>query len=187
MIRHKVMIIMISVIAVVLTLLSQESLAYYSTTGRAVNVVTSGGVTFAIHEKTDSGDDFPSEGVTVIPGDIVSKRVTVENVCEHPFYLRVKLVYGASQQALSPEDCMKLDIDTTYWESHDGWYYYKGAVAPGETTPEVFSKVEIVGDRVDNRYLGKTLTLTVVAQAVQSEFNPVNGTDTYLAAGWPTE
>ena len=58
---------------------------------------------------------------------------------------------------------------------------------PGETTPQVFSHVEIVGDKVDNRYIGKTLTLTVVAQAVQSENNPITGGETYTASGWPKE
>ena len=187
MVRHKIAIIVISIIAMVLTLCSQKSLAYYTVIGRAVNVVTSGGIALTIHEKTDQGNDFPSEGVNIIPGDVVSKKVTVENSGTHPFYLRVKLVYGASQQDLSTEDCMKLDIDTMNWDLHDGWYYYKGVVEPGETTPEVFSKAEIVGNVMDNRYLGKTLTLTVVASAVQSENNPVSGTDTYLAAGWPAE
>ena len=118
---------------------------------------------------------------------MVSKQVSIESDCEHPFYLRVKIVYGIDSQELSAEDCFKLNIDETNWELHDGWYYYKGIVAPGETTPNVFSHVEIVGSKVDNSYLGKTLTLSVVAHAVQSENNPVDGTDTYNASGWPEE
>ena len=51
----------------------------------------------------------------------------------------------------------------------------------------MFSHVEIVGDKVDNRYIGKTLTLTVVAHAVQSENNPITDGLTYTAAGWPKE
>ena len=69
----------------------------------------------------------------------------------------------------------------------DGWYYYRQVLAPGETTPEVFSHVEIVGAKVDNSYIGKTLTLTVDLQAVQSENNPVPGNETFRAAGWPKE
>ena len=55
---------------------------------------------------------FPAEGVYIIPGDIVSKQVSVENVCQHPFYLRVKLISGATNEALSADDCLRLDIDT---------------------------------------------------------------------------
>ena len=47
--------------------------------------------------------------------------------------------------------------------------------------------MEIVGSKVDNRYLGKTLKLTVQAQAVQSEHNPLQDGMTYTASGWPAE
>ena len=177
----------IALIAVILTFFSQGTLAYYSTVGKATNVVTSGNIQFIIHEKTDAGTEFPKEGVYIVPGDIVSKRVSIESDCEHPFYLRVKIVYGVDSKELSAEDCFKLNINEEFWEQHDGWYYYKGIVNPGETTPNVFSHVEIVGSKVDNSYIGKTLTLSVIAQAVQSENNPIDGDDTFTASGWPKE
>lgn len=175
----------IAVLAITITLLSQGTLAYYSTIGRATNVVTSGNIQFIIHETTDQGTEFPKEGVYIVPGDIVSKEVSVENVCEYPFYLRVKIVYGIGSQELPAEECFKLNINEENWQYEDGWYYYKGIVEPGVTTPNVFSKVEIVGNKVDNSYLGKTLTLTVVAHAVQSENNPA--LNPWEASGWPKE
>ena len=99
----------------------------------------------------------------------------------------MKIVYGVDSKELSAEDCFKLNINEKYWELHDGWYYYKGIVNPGETTPNVFSHVEIVGSKVDNSYIGKTLTLSVVAHAVQSENNPITGGNVYTASGWPKE
>ena len=180
---RKLKVMLIALAAAVLTLISQESLAYYTTVGIATNVVTSGKIQLIIHEKTDSGADFPTEGVYITPGDIVSKRVSIENDCEHPFYLRVKVVYGIDSQELSAEDCFKLNIDETNWQLHEGWYYYADIVEPGQTTPEVFSYVEIVGSKVDNRYLGKTLKLTVMAQAVQSEHNPIQNGQVYTASG----
>lgn len=177
----------VALVAIIMTSLTQGSLAYYSTVGKTTNVVTSGNIQLLIHEKTDQGTDFPTEGVYIIPGDIVSKKVTIENDCNHPFYLRVKVVYGISSTELTAEECFKLNINEEYWELHDGWYYYKGIVNPDETTPEVFSHVEIVGSKVDNSYLGKTLELTVVADAVQSENNPIDDGKTYTASGWPKE
>lgn len=185
--KLKVRIFAIAMIAVALTLLGQGSLAYYSTVGRAANVVTSGNIRMIIHERTDAGTEFPAEGVYIIPGDIVSKKVSIESDCDQPFYLRVKVVYGVDSQELSAEDCFKLNINEDLWTLHDGWYYYTGVVAPGETTPDVFSHVEIVGSKVDNRYIGKTLTLSVVAHAVQSKNNPLTDGLTYTAAGWPAE
>lgn len=185
--KHKLKFLTISYIAIALTFYTQSTLAYYSTVGKATNVVTSGDIEFIIHETTDQGTEFPTEGVYIMPGDIVSKEVSIENVCEHPFYLRVKLIYGIDSKELSSEDCFKLNIDEENWVLKDGWYYYKGVVEPGKTTPNVFSKVEIVGSKVDNSYIGKILSLSVIAHAVQSENNPVEGTAVYTASGWPQE
>ncbi len=185
--KIKIKIFVVALVAILVTFISTSTLAYYSTVGNATNVVTSGDIQFIIHETTDQGKEFPKEGVYIIPGDVVSKEVTVESDCAHPFYLRVKMVYGVDSQELSAEDCFKLNINEEHWEFHDGWYYYTGIVNPDETTPQVFSHVEIVGSKVDNSYIGKTLTLTVKAQAVQSENNPITDGNTYTASGWPTE
>jgi hypothetical protein len=185
--KIKIKIFVVALVATLMTFISTSTLAYYSTVGKATNVVTSGNIQFIIHETTDQGKEFPREGVYIVPGDIVSKKVSVESDCEHPFYLRVKMVYGVNSQELSSEDCFKLNINAEHWELHDGWYYYKDVVDPNETTPEIFSHVEIVGSKVDNNYIGKTLTLTVNAQAVQSENNPLKDNKTYTALGWPEE
>lgn len=185
--KIKLRFLTIAVIAIIFTFCTQTTLAYYTTVGKATNVVTSGNIKFIIHETTDQGTAFPEEGVYIMPGEVVSKEVSIESDCEHPFYLRVKIVYGINSEALSSEDCFKLNINEEYWQLVDGWYYYKDTVDPGETTPKVFSKVEIVGNKVDSSYIGKTLSLTVVAHAVQSENNPINGTNTFEALGWPAE
>ncbi len=185
--RIKLRLLTISLVAMLLTFITQGTLAFYTTFGKAVNVVTSGDIELTIHETTDGGTEFPKEGVYIIPGDVVSKEVSIENVGTNPFYLRVKVVYGIDSATLSAEDAFKLNIDENNWELHDGWYYYKGVVEAGETTPNVFSHVEIVGSKVDNSYIGKTLTLTVKANAVQAKNNEVVGTDTYTALGWPEE
>ena len=185
--KIKMRFLAIGLMAMLVCLLSQPALAYYTTIGTATNVVTSGNITLRINETTDQGAAFPAEGVYVTPGDVVSKVVTVENICQHPFYLRVKLVYGANDQELSAEECLKLNINTENWTYKDGWYYFNGILQPGEETPEVFSHVEIVGNKVNTSHIGKVLQLTVKAQAVQSENNPIEDGDTTTAAGWPAE
>ena len=185
--KTKLKIFVVALVAMMMAFISTSTLAYYTTMGKATNVVTSGNIQLIIHEMTDQGKEFPKEGVYVVPGDIVSKKVSIENDCEHPFYLRVKMVYGIDSQELTAEDCFKLNINTELWVLHDGWYYYTGIVNPGETTPDVFSHVEMVGSKIDNSYIGKTLTLTVKAQAVQSENNPITDGNTYTASGWPAE
>ena len=178
---------LIALVAIVLSLFSHATLAYYTNISTATNVVTSGGIRFLIHETTDQGTPFPEGGVYVIPGDVVSKKVNIQSDCTQPFYLRVKLLYGVDSQELTAEECLKLNINEDYWQHHDGWYYYCQTVEPGETTPYIFSQVEIIGDKVDNRYIGKVLSLTVNAQAVQSENNPLVDGNIYTASGWPQE
>lgn len=181
--KLKLKFLTIALTAIILTLFTQDTRAYYSTVGKATNVVTSGEIKFVIHETTDQGKPFPLEGVYIKPGDVVSKEVCIENVCSHPFYLRVKVIYGVDSTELTADECFKLNIDESNWKYVDGWYYYLGVVDPYEKTPEVFTKVEIVGNKVDNSYIGKTLTLTVAAQAVQSEHNAVD--HPWDASGWP--
>lgn len=185
--KFKARCVVIALVAIMLTFLTQGTLAYYSATGKSTNVVTSGNIQLLIHERSDQGTEFPREGMYIVPGDIVSKKVSIENDCDHPFYLRVKIVYGVNSEELTSEDCFKLNIDEENWILHDGWYYYKDIVNPGETTPNVFSHVEMVGAKIDTSYIGKTLTLTVKAQAVQSENNPLPDGNTYNASGWPAE
>lgn len=182
--QSKLKFLLIALAAIFLTYITQPTLAYYSTIGKATNVVTSGDIQLIIHEKTADGSEFPEEGVYIIPGDIVSKMVTVENVCGHPFYLRVKLVSGTNSETLSAEDVFKLDLNTTDWTvAEDGYIYYNKILQPGETTPAVFTEVEIVGEQVDQHDVGSTLTLKVTAQAVQSENNPADYP--WEASGWP--
>lgn len=181
----KYKLLVVALAAIIITALIQPTLAFYTTVGTATNVVTSGDIQLIIHETTASGAPFPSEGIIILPGSVVSKRVTIENVCNHPFFLRVKLIDGIDKTELSSEDCFSLNIDTENWYFRDGFYYYKHVVEPYTTTTPVFTEVEIVGDKVDNSYIGSTLTLTVNAYAVQSEFNSAEFP--WEAEGWPQE
>ena len=183
--KQRAKLLLVAMAAILLTLLTQPSLAYYTAIGKATNVVTSGDLRLKIHEKTADGSDFPAEGVYIIPGDVVSKRVFFENVCSHPFYLRVKLISGSTNASLSAEDCLKMDIDTVNWTYRDGFYYYNEILQPGEVSPTLFNQVEIVGRKVDQSHIGSTLSLTVDASAVQSENNPADYP--WNAYGWPAE
>ena len=182
--KAKLRLLLITVAAVLVSLFSSQTLAYYTAVGAATNVVTSGGIHLQIHEQTADGSAFPQEGVYVIPGMRIGKRVTVENVCEHPFYLRVRLISRVDNVQLSAEDCLEMDLNLVDWTLRDdGFLYYNTAVQPGEETKPVFTWVEIVGAHVDNSYIGSALTLTVDAYAVQSENNPANAP--WEALGWP--
>ena len=171
-------------IIAILAIISVGTLAYFTSEQNAENVISAGNIKLEIHEKTASGEDFPEEGIIVMPGDTVSKIVTVENTGDHPLYLRVKLTEGVSDEALTDDDCLDININRSCWLEKDGYYYYYRALQSGETTEELFSEVYFDLYNIDNKYLGKYFTLNVAASAVQSENN---GSDVLNAMGWPEE
>ncbi len=179
----KKLLIIFGVVAI-LAILSVGTYAYFSSEQDAHNVISTGNVKLEIHEKTASGEDFPKEGIIVMPGDTVSKIVTVENTGDHPLYLRVKLTEGVSDEALTADDCLSININRSCWLEKDGYYYYYRALQSGETTEQLFSEVYFDIYNVDNKYIGKYFTLNVSASAVQSENN---GADVFEAIGWPEE
>ena len=182
--KTKMQMLLIALATIIITFLTRPTLAYYSVIGTATNVVTSGGIELKIHEKTADGQNFPEDGVYIIPGDIVGKRVTVENVCRHPFYLRVRLVSRVNNSELTAEECMRMDLNLKDWTLRDdGYLYYNVILQPGEMSKPVFTQVEIVGEKIDQQDVGTTLSLTVSAEAVQSEHNPAD--HPWEASGWP--
>ena len=100
---------LIAMVAILFVFMTQPTVAFYTTIGTATNVVTSGSIQLVIHETTADGSPFPVQGVYIMPGDIVSKIVSIENDCTHPFYLRVKLVDGINSEELSSEDCFGIN------------------------------------------------------------------------------
>lgn len=171
-------------IIAILAIISVGTLAYFTSEQNAENVISAGNIKLEIHEKTASGEDFPKEGIIVMPGDTVSKIVTVENTGDHPLYLRVKLTEGVSDEVLTTDDCLDININRSCWLEKDGYYYYYRALQSGETTEQLFSEVYFDLYNIDNKYLGKHFTLNVAASAVQSENN---GSDVLNAIGWPEE
>lgn len=185
--KVKIRMVVVALVAILLTVMSQSTIAFFTVTGNSSNVVTSGTVQMVIREQVGGNSTVPDEGIYIMPGDTVAKRLWIESDCNQPFYVRVKLVYGVDSDELSAEECLSLNINPQNWEYHDGWYYYTGIVEPGGKTPNVYSEILIVGEVMDNSYLGKTLSLSVIAQGVQSKNNPLSGGKTYTAAGWPAE
>lgn len=174
----------ISIVIIMLAVLSSGTFAYHTVENTARNVITSGSLELTLHETAADGSDFPAEGVAVMPGDVISKIVTVENSGDHPFYLRLQVSKSVTDGSLSAEKCLALDINTEDWTYRDGYYYYNTLLQPGETTAPLFTQVEIVGKQVSNAYLGKTMMVEVTASAVQSEHN---GGSVWEAAGWPAD
>ena len=90
-----------------------------------------------------------------------------------------------TNEALNPEECLRMDINTAEWTLVDGYYYFNRILQPGESTSNLFTQVEIVGSQVDQTHVGSMLSITVDAQAVQSQNNPAE--NPWEALGWPAD
>lgn len=153
-------------------------------TGRTVNKITSGVISIDLHDETTGGLDFPAEGINdVVPGQVIDKKVYVENTCKEKEWIRIKLtnsIVSHKGESLSFEK-IKLNLNTAKWVERDGWYYYKDIVSPGKFTEPLFTTVSF-DHTMDNRYANSTAHIIVNAQAVQVVHN---GSDIESALGWP--
>ena len=190
----------ISVLALCFAIAAGSTLAYFTDSKTAHNVITSGGVGITVVETTKNPDgtevEFPKDGITgVMPGTAVSKIVSVKNTGESEAWIRVKvdtsMTNAENEQlpsAIKLSDGTSVDLvsfkpDTEKWTYQDGYYYYTDPVAAGESTAVLFSEVNFAPE-MPNDYQNSTTIINVSAQAVQTANNGKTVTD---AAGWPEE
>ena len=178
----------ISLLICCLAVGASTTLAYYTASEQAHNVITSGGIDIALQEYADAGDELvPFEDVDgVMPGMEVSKIVQVENTGASEAWIRVR-VDKAIRLAENVENftpdlaLLVLNIDEENWTEQDGYYYYNRALKPGETTEPLFTTVTFA-QTMSNEYQYSTAAIDVTADAVQTANNGETALD---AVGWP--
>ena len=181
-----------AVVVICLSILASTTLAYFTDTAIARNVITSGGVDIAIEEWQETQDGlipYPDKSITVMPATRVSKIVTVRNLDARSF-IRVKLeltLLDEEEQVMDidaeeMEKIIHLIMNTQDWTEKDGWWYYGAAVNTNEATLPLMTAVEFDGPNMTNEYQNCTVLIDVTAQAVQTANN---GTSAIDALGWP--
>jgi len=108
--------------------------AYLSARADVQNDFTIGLVTSEIVEEFD-----PPSAVT--PGNIIPKTVRIRNTGLTDSYARVQVLFSDSRM----EALCSLDYNTAAWtfSSSDGWWYLDAPLAPGETSPALFTAVTV--------------------------------------------
>lgn len=169
------------------------TLAYFAVDGTARNVITTGGIDIDLIEKMEQADgtlaDFPDDAVTgIMPGQTVSKIVSVKNTGPNSAWVRIKVeaeITNPQGESLSLEvgDGKAMDVTVLegWTDGGDGYFYFDKKVKPGKSTSVLFKEVYF-NAQLDNRYQRSIATLTVKAEAVQTDNN---GETVFEAAGWP--
>lgn len=184
--KTKAKLFTIAILAITVATLASTTLAYFTAENTAHNVITTSGVEIEIQEWADKDKTKKFEDLSgVMPGATETKIAEVKNTGGAPAWIRVKI---EKRIALNGEgevdlDLVKLDIDTTNWTEKDGWYYYNKKLPANEVTTPIFTTVTF-DTTMGNEYQNSKATVTVYAQAVQSD----NNGDTVLTAqGWPAD
>ena len=176
--------LIVSVLAILVAVTAAGTLAFFTDTGSAHNVITTGSVDIELNEWADEARTQPFEDQTgVMPGAEVMKIVEIKNTGKNAAYIRVRVessVYSADKEQL-PIEPVGLDINTKDWTYSKGYYYYNRALKPGEVTEPLFTTVTF-DPQMGNEYQNATAWVGVNASAVQSANN---GDDPLAAKGWP--
>lgn len=180
--------LIVSALAILVAVTAAGTLAYFTDTGTAHNVITTGNVKIELKEWADEACEQPFQDKTgVMPGTKVTKIVKVENTGTGAAFVRLyveKNVYGADQKPMK-SDPVSLDFDNRNWtySESDGYYYYNRPLEPGKTTEPLFTTVTF-DPLMGNEYQNATAHVKVIAYAVQSANN---GDSPQAAKGWPSD
>ena len=178
--------LIVSVLAILVAATAAGTLAYFTDTGTAHNVITTGNVDIELNEWADEARKQPFEDKTgVMPGMEVTKIVEVKNTGTGAAFLRLYVeteVYSAKGQKMGPKH-VSLNFNNTEWTYSEGYYYYNRPLKPGETTEPLFTTVTF-DPLMGNDYQNASAHVKVTAYAVQSANN---GDNPQAAKGWPSD
>ena len=176
--------LILSVLAICIATLAAGTLAYFTSEGKAHNVITTGGVEITVQEWADENKQTPFEDLEgIMPGMTVTKIAEIKNTGASDAWVRVKVEKNIKLQGEGAPDTglVELTLNTADWTEKDGYYYYTKVLKPGEVTAPIFTAVTFKPD-MGNEYQNATATVDVVAQAVQTANNGATVMD---AQGWP--
>ena len=186
----------VTAVAAAVALAAGGTLAYFSASETAHNVITSGGVDIELLEWADESkqEQWSSEtSATIMPGTSATKIVEVKNVGDNDAWVRVRIdkAFAAGDEALDAS-VLVLDLPAEgneLWTSKTDdngveWWYYAKPLAPGEVTAAPLFNGVALASGTGNAYQGGEATVTVSVQAVQFDNN---GGSALKAAGWPEE
>ena len=186
-------ILALSMVAICMSVVAYGTLAYYTASETAENVITSGNVGIELLEWADADrtisyeEMYPDNIITdVMPGTDVTKVVEVKNSGDNPVWVRVsvdkQIIMDEQMDEEADAGLMTMDFDTDNWTvGNDGYYYYTKPLEAGKTTESLFAAVAF-DPAMDNTYKNCKAKVEVKAYAVQTANN---GTTVEEAKGWP--
>ena len=169
-------ILALSMVAICMSVVAYGTLAYYTASETAENVITSGNVGIELLEWADADrtisyeEMYPDNIITdVMPGTDVTKVVEVKNSGDNPVWVRVsvdkQIIMDEQMDEEADTGLMTMDFDTDNWSvGNDGYFYYTLPVAPGASTEGSLLTCTVKYPN-NPEY---TLSVEILAEAIQS-------------------
>ena len=189
--------IMLSLTVLALTALVGvgATLAWFTDSDTATNVITTGNVKIKIVETSqEPKSDYEydeKKGITYnvpyMPGKVLSKEALIENTGSVPAYVRAKVVFlDENDQELTfngvepPQ--INYDVFKDYWSQDGGYYYYHQSLPSGAKTEYLFTTVTIPtswGNEMSNI----KFNIVIKAEAVQSDHTGATAKEAFALEG----
>jgi predicted ribosomally synthesized peptide with SipW-like signal peptide len=161
-----------------------STLAYFTDTEQASNVVTMGHVDIELTEPQFSEANTDNTIENVVPNQEITKDPTItvgedSEDCYVRVYLEITEL-DADQQAALLEN---INIDDSKWVlGDDGYYYYQDVLSKGDEV-EFFTTVTIPEDW-GNEVADMTFEINVSAEAIQSDYFEPETNSSDQIVGW---
>lgn len=164
------------------------TMAYFTSSDTATNVITTGNIAVKVTEHKENGDEFvgnDNEFKNLVPGAIFYKNPTVKNTGNNDAIVRAQVNFykkgeekpmdAAELKAYFPNGIPSLQTkaDSNWVKDGDNTFYYNKVLEAGQTTDEIFTTVTISTDW-NNDDVNKEFDIKIEVLAVQSE-NLVEG------------
>lgn len=166
----------LSLAAVFVISAAGTTLAAWTAVDTSDHVINTAGVSGRIVEEYEGAEE-------IYPGSTTEKVVNVENTGAADSVIRIKVekAWGSERdedgnlvvdETISTDNIL-INYNTAYWQydEEDGYFYYKGVLAPGETTAEpLFESFTIDEASTGAEYAGLTADIRVIMECVQAAF-----------------
>lgn len=149
------------------------TVAYWRGQGTGVSQVTMGTLDGVLI--TQQG-----KGAGVYPGDSIAASASVANAGGLDLIVRLKVdsSWQDNQNGALKNDVITLNYNLgkgagQWMDGGDGYYYYRGILKAGQTTPELYSSFTISAKEASNEYYGRTADIKVTMECLQTTANAV--------------
>lgn len=175
----------LSLILMLIAIIANSSLAYFSDEEIATNVITAGNIKIELNEmmEDEQGNLIPYQNeMMMMPNTTVSKIVSVKNIGNQDAYIRLEVLKSINVDN-ADLDLIQIQYNQQDWMYQDGYYYYRFALKPQEETSPLFNEVYFDAS-MSNEYQNSVATIEIIAYSVQAKNN---GSHVLEASGWPSK